>query len=451
MTKKLLALGMSIVMTAGSLSGYEVSAKDSFNSLNQVIDVGDKLYVQHDENNKDIYDLKKSGTGETTVYEQVFPTFTANKAWTTSGEYVDNLDTRPYSATAPEDYIPVSEGEQYFVRIYGVGHTKVNIDGVESVIWYAPILFFDENDSLISHELTNTVGASKQGVLITVPDNATKMHITMFNNQSFTLHKVLNLSDEEFDSLPIHRSKLEEDISSKYNEYQKDKTVYKKLNKGYVTFVNDDTRDDIEEYADLFKEKNIPLVLATVPELLIENATSQTKTRLDVARQVVADGGEIIAHNGGVLKQEGFSDYNTMYSFFVRTKQMFNHYGFDVNGIILAGGQGQVVGAQETERWASSIYSYSDLYGVKYDNKDIALDSAYFHYRTGLVNYANNLDRMKQEVDNAIANNQWVVFYFHNEKDIQSETLSQLLDYVNTKNADELEIVTYKEMYERML
>ena len=438
--KWLVTMVLFILMSS---RGIEANAQEEFQSLNTVIDVGDTIYVQHDTENNNVYDLKKSGTGTTTVYQVILADFTADKVWTTEGKYVDNVSsTAPHGATAPEDYVPVKAGEKYFIKTYGVGW---NSDGV----WYAPVIFFDDKDNMISHELANTLSKSKAGVMVTVPENATKMHLTMFNHQNFTLQKELNLTDKEFNNLPINRTALEAEIAQKYEEYQKDRTVYQKLDKAYITFVNDDTWGSIAEYAKLFESKNVPLVLATIPELLIENSSSKYESRLDIARKVEEVGGEIIAHNGGVLTQEGFSDYNTMYSFFVRSKQMFNHYGFDVNGIILAGGAGQVAGAQESEEWASSIYSYSDLYGMEYDKKEIALDSAYYHRRTGLGNFKNDLDRIKQTVDDAINNKSWLIFYFHTEQEIDLDLLSQTLDYVNSKDEAELEIVTYKEMYQK--
>lgn len=456
MRKKVILLTIFVLVTVlicTSINYTETYAKEEFVSLNPVIDVGEKIYVQHDENNNDIYDLQKSETGITTVYEPILAEFTANKAWTTSGEYIDNIVTRedgitivPHGATSPENYISVKEGEEYFIKMYGVGGIKLSDT---QFIWYAPVLFLDDNNNVISDELTNTLSKSKSGVIVTVPENATKMHLTMYGHQSFTLQKVLNLTDEEFDNLPINRTQLENEINQTYEEYKKDKTVYQKTDKAYITFVNDDTRSQVDVFADLFISKNVPLVLATVPNELIENASSEKETRLEVARRVEQAGGEIIAHNGGVLTQEGFSDYNTMYSFFVKTKQLFNYYDFDVNGIILAGGSGQVTGAEESERWASSIYSYSDLYGVEYDKKEIALDSVYYHRRGGLGNYGNDLDKIKQSIDEAIENKSWLVFYFHDSSEIQPEVLGDVLDYVNSKSETELETVTYKEMYQK--
>ena len=327
---------------------------------------------------------------------------------------------------------PTLCGIKFGIAAYGIGYAGQYEDG-SFMPYCAPVLFFNDKNELICDMLTNTLSATKNGVTITVPEGATRMHLTNYNNQNFTIQKVLYLTDKEFDNLPINRTDLEKEINEKYAAYQEDKTVYRNSEKACITFVNDDTWGSIDEFSEMFIEKDIPLVLATLPELLIENASSQKETRLDVARRVEAAGGEIIAHNGGVLTQEGFSDYNTMYSFFVRTKQMFNYYGFDVNGIILAGGQGQVPGAAESERWATSFYSYSDLYGVPYDKVGIALDSAYYHYRTGLGNFKSDYDKIISKIDEAIEKKQWLVFYFHSYSEIDKDVLAKVLDYVNSK------------------
>ena len=453
MKKRILLLVITILLF--NCACLQVHAKEEFTPLNPVIDVGNKIYVQHDEANNDVYDLQKSETGTTTVYEVILPKFTANKAWTNKGEYIDNFVKKengfmvPHGATAPEDYIPVKEGEKYFIKAYGVGYNGNNEDGSWKP-FYAPVLFFDDNNQFIIDALTNTMSKSKSGAEVTVPEGATRMHLTDYNHQNFTIQRILTLTDAEFDALPIiKKDEIQTKISQTYEEYQKDSTLYKKPDKAYITFVNDDTRSGIDEFADLFISKNVPLVLATVPNALLDNASAQKETRLDVARRVEAAGGEIMAHNAAPLTKEGFTDYNTMFSFFIRMKQTFNYYGFDVNGIILSGGAGQVTGAKESEEWASSFYSYSDLYGVEYKQKEIALDSVYYHYRGGLGNYQNDVEKIKQSIDKTIENKSWTVFYFHDENEITKETLEQVLDYVNSKSEDEIEVVTYKEMYQK--
>lgn len=426
---------------------------DNFEPKNALMDVGDKIYVQHDENHKDVYDLVKNESGDTVVYECILPTFTANKVWTTDGDFITNIAMNangtcsPYSATAPQNYIPVQPGEIYYIRTYGAGFVK--IPDTQQFVKYAPVLFLDDNDKVVADMLFNSLSASKAGVIITVPDNATKLHITMFGNQSFTLEKQIVLSEKEFEQIEANKKTFLENIDRNYEVYKEDRTVYQKPDKAYITFVNDDTRTGMDQYADLFLSKNIPLVLATVPELLIENASNQKETRLEVARRVVDAGGEILAHNGGVLTEEKLSDYNEMYAVFVKSKQIFNQYGLDVNGAILGGGVGMVTGREETEKWCSSIYSYADLYGVEYEHKMLALDSVYYHRRGGLGNYKSDFEALKAAVDNAIRDKSWSVFYFHEFSEIDEEVFSQLLDYINSKNENELEVVTYKQMYSR--
>ncbi|MDD6069417.1 MAG: leucine-rich repeat protein [Clostridiales bacterium] len=453
MKKRILLLVIMILIF--NCNCLQVHAKEEFTPLNPVIDVGNKMYVQHDESNNDVYDLQKSETGTTTVYEVILPKFTANKAWTNKGEYIDNFVKKengfmvPHGATAPEDYIPVKEGEKYFIKAYGVGGNGKKADGTFNP-YYAPVLFFDDNNKFICDRLTDTFSKSKAGVEVIVPKGATRMHLTDYNHQNFTIQRILELTDAEFDALPIiKKDEIQTKISQTYEEYQKDPTLYKKPDKAYITFVNDDTRSGIDEFADLFISKKVPLVLATVPNALLDNASAQKETRLDVARRVEAAGGEIMAHNAAPLTKEGFTDYNTMYSFFIRMKQTFNYYGFDVNGIILSGGAGQVTGAKESEEWASSFYSYSDLYGVEYKQKEIALDSVYYHRRGGLGNFQNDVEKIKQSIDKAIEEKSWTVFYFHDANEITTDTLGQVLDYVNSKSDSEIEVVTYKEMYQK--
>ena len=91
MKKRILLLAITILLF--NCDCLQVHAEETFTPLNPVIDVGKKMYVQHDEANNDVYDLQKSETGTTTVYEVILPKFTANKAWTNKGEYIDNFVT----------------------------------------------------------------------------------------------------------------------------------------------------------------------------------------------------------------------------------------------------------------------------------------------------------------------------------------------------------------------
>ena len=159
----ILVVIMSVIIIGANCAGKDTGLK----TLNPVIDVGDKIYVQHDSENKDVYDLQKSGTGTTTVYEVILPNFTADKAWTNKGEFVDNWlphpvrpeELTPLGATAPEDYIPVKAGEEYFIRAYGVGYTGQDEDG-SWWPWYSTVLFLNDNDEVMGEALSNTISAA---------------------------------------------------------------------------------------------------------------------------------------------------------------------------------------------------------------------------------------------------------------------------------------------------
>ena len=283
--------------------------KNDFTSVNPLIDVGDKIYVQHyeyEENEdwiqiRDTYQLTKSDTGITTVYEVILPNFTAHRAWTPDGVFMENValnykgNIEAHGATAPEDYIPVKAGEEYFFRLYGVWGTNNTVDG--KTYKYTPVLFMNDADEVVGTALHYEMSQSKKGKFVTVPEGATKMHLTNYNNQNFTIQKTLHLTDEEFDALTISQNDLENELDEKYEAFVQDRTVYDRFDKGYITFVNDDSWGTIHDYANMFIEKDVPLVLATLPDALVENSSSVEETRLQVARRVEQAGGEIIAHN----------------------------------------------------------------------------------------------------------------------------------------------------------
>lgn len=71
--------------------------------------------------------------------------------------------------------------------------------------------------------------------------------------------------------------------------------AYKTFDKGYVTFVFDDGRHDVDLVASIFAEFGFPLCLA-IPPVELTRVTNgingSTKTVKDVCNEVVANGGE---------------------------------------------------------------------------------------------------------------------------------------------------------------
>jgi hypothetical protein len=158
---------------------------------------------------------------------------------------------------------------------------------------------------------------STDGVELTVPNGAKKMHITNYNDQSLSIQKIINMTDNEIDTLCMNENIIMEKMNNSYKEYIKNPIVYKKINKAYLTFVLDDTGKGDEDYINLFIEKGIPLSLGTVPEELIDNTLSGTKTRLDIIKKLISTGkGEILGFVGK-LTEEAIGNFSEMYRVFI--------------------------------------------------------------------------------------------------------------------------------------
>ncbi len=445
MKKKVLSIVLLLVILVTNISYIKTFANTQVDLLDTMIDIDEEIYVQHDSNNQDIYLLESQGK-ETTVYQIINVTYTAKKQWTKDGLYIDDF-TEKNCATAPDDYISVNENETYFVRLYGVGDLYTGINGDE---WHltTPIVYFDDNNNVIGDALASTYSNSKTGVEITIPKGATRMYITNYNNQNISIQKKLTLNEEEFNKIKNKQDEILSSLDINYENIENDPILYDEMDKCYITFVNDDSRPDVDKFADLFISKNAPLCLAAVSDNLLNMASNLKETRLEVAKRVQEAGGEILAHNAPVITEDTINDNNFLYNYFVVQKQRLNQMGFNVNGIILAGGNGQITGSPLTARWTNSIYKYSDLLGEEYKNLS-GFDSVYFHSRSGLINYHNDIDKIKSDIDKAIENRDWKVFYFHDMTEVTLETLEKIIDYINSKGIDNVEIATYDTVYKK--
>ena len=87
-----------------------------FTPLNTLIDVGKDIYCQHDENNETVFQIKKSGNKYTKAYKIIIPIFSASKMWLKNGTLLDSPNTPKIGATNKNDYIPVKEGNNIFLK-----------------------------------------------------------------------------------------------------------------------------------------------------------------------------------------------------------------------------------------------------------------------------------------------------------------------------------------------
>lgn len=328
------------------------------------------------------------------------------------------------TATNADQYVSVVAGEVYRMTVSSV----VLLGSFNAT----QCVFLDDDDNFVATAF-DTLNY-KEDVLVTVPEGATRMHFTLWSNGSFSLERqttkpygVVNKVELENE---LYRNQLEQANFSR--------KTFAPFDKGYISFVCDDTRNSVSEIVNVFVNKGVPLCIAAIHSAF-NNLANGGGTVLDAVKKAVENGGEVLAHNGTPITEAEINDFDSMYEVFAKNKEMLEKYGFYPHGIILAGGTGQIVGDMRTDKWVRKYYLYSDLYG------ETSLGYPYYHYRTALSNLT--LDKAKAKVDDAIANKEWTIFYLHEWMEFSQSDMEALLDYINAKDERELGIKTYGEIY----
>lgn len=373
------------------------------------------------------------GTYENQIYENISLEAIAGKIWTSDGRCVTAADLgaeymSQFSCTPEEKPIVVEEGEIYRFNFYGSWFPEVG-----TVVFIA-----DDGQLVSSYCYSNSTYLSDQ--LITVPAGATQMYLTFYNNQNYSVERVHNIIGNDLSQIDVqtvYLKKMEENWKGRIAE---SKGNYN-LEKGYLTFVIDDCRADMDKIADIFEEYHMPLCVGAIYENLVNTASIGKETRLEVCRRIVENGGEILAHDAESITEEQTEDFYTMFKHFYTDKATLEDLGFEVNGIILAGGIGMVRESQETDMWARQHYLYSDLYGME------EYGEPYYHRRYWL---GGALDSYHTTIKNTADECIWTVFYLHDLNEVNETTLRNVLDYVATYNESKLEVVTYKEIYDEI-
>ena len=372
-------------------------------------------------------------THVTKAYEPIVFETVSNHVWTTDGQLTaastllgDSYKAK-YSCTPKDGYIPVEEGEKFRVTFYFAATQKI-----------AGILFLDDKDRVIeSLSFNSTTQISNQ--LISVPRGAKKMHLSLFSNQEYRVEKRIDLVGIELDTI-TEEAYIEESLKGMLLISKKSMSGYS-LDKAYITFVLDDCRPDMEKVVDIFGEYKVPLCIAAIHENLLYGCSNGEETRKDVCERVVACGGEILSHDTEVITEDSVSDFNNLVTEFFENKWILQQMGFDVNGIILAGGSGQLVGHPVTDVFARAFYEYSDLYGEQ------EYGEPYYHRRYWL---GNCLDTYEDVINDAVTEKKWIILYLHDLNEVNAEKLREILQYVTSLEEEDAEIVTYKTLYDMM-
>lgn len=340
----------------------------------------------------------------------------------TVGRYTSS-DTNYYgkvSGTKVDGYIPLTQGTKVRLQHTGrdSGHTFVMTDDDMNVLY--------------------TSGANTRVDTLTevdVPNGATRLYYCEYLNQTFIIETQIE-DDGRLDE-PT-QDMLDANYELSVAE-QGEKGIYNNL-KACFTFVLDDSIPSIDQTYAIFKANGIKTCSASIPRNYRSVTLNGDKCVIDIVREMVADGGEVLSHNGGALTSETQATDSFKYN--AITKQLLKDYGFNPTTIILAGGEGQdTIDFLQAEKWSRMYYKMSDKYG---------LVEPYKHDRVAFANF-NSLNNFKTSVNDAIANNKWVVYYMHGiNKETQVATyLNDALAYVKDKlDEGACEIKTYSEVYD---
>ena len=358
-------------------------------------------------------------------------------------EYIWGKIMSQYMSYTPKDApIEVNEGEVWKTKLSMTLRIQSHSTGI-AIATLAPIVICDENDNVI---WTKNSESGVAEIEFEIPAGGKKMYLTYYNSQPFTLQKkvVMSMSNIAQKDLEATKAQLKTQLDAHYRLYRRNRPTLQQSDKAYVIFVVDDLKDCVSTYADMFIERGLPLCLAVPPENLRQAALNGTESRKQVAKRVVAAGGEVLTHHGKALTVENFN-FDEAYNSFVISKEMLEKEGFEVNGTILVGGQTvEDIEAlrPEMEKWTSFLYKYSDRCGVA---------EPYWHARVGMYPAYLPYEQYQAKLATAIENKELIVFYWHDADNISDEDLAKYLDYFKSLSADDIEAVTYKEYYDKVL
>ena len=328
--------------------------------------------------------------------------------------------------------IAVSKGEKYKLTTV-IGYAKAYIMADANYDYLGNAYMYPQSSHAWKQEVVN----------ITIPDNCKYLLFTAASEYVgiFKLERLSGLTFEAKEDYDVYFD-LENWKERVSEEQAKNDFAWNAYDKGYVTFVMDDTRDQTGQFADLFISKNTPLCIGAIPSFLgnlVQNSVHGTTIK-EVLNAVVKNGGEILAHGGGTFSTALTADSTDedYYHAIVDSKKVLTKAGYEINGIITIGGGATAPDYEKCVKIMRPYYRYSDYYGhktgvIQYD-----------HERLGC--YGLTLENLKAKVDECVAKKSWLVLFWHSTNEITLDNMSALIDYINTVNA---EIITYKDLHDR--
>lgn len=232
-----------------------------------------------------------------------------------------------------------------------------------------------------------------------------------------------------------------------------EKFEWKNYDKAYITIRVDDIRHDVDLSAKIVNEYGFPLCIACIAKNMsqpVDGITSEEEkignTKLDVMKNVVLNGGEILNHPPEVIED---SDEENLQTNFIDTKYLIESEGFKVRGVAVADSFPPENIKQALENFITPFYDYSDGYGV-----NVAYNSS------STMMGSTSISKIKSLIDDAVTNKKWLTLVFHtldgtegtkiHESGYNEQILREELQYIkNYVDNGQLEVVTWNEHYNK--
>lgn len=342
----------------------------------------------------------------------------------------------------------VSEYEEYYIKNTD---TRVSNDNFALIAYYQDdnylksftLLYSQNNNSQqIDKRITIPSGCNKIKIAVTTTTYTTALEVTKIVKESVIGYLVENV-DKNTTSIAESNKKYEFEISNLKrrckNLEDKDPFDFKDFDGCYLSIVIDDGNSYLKGIYDLFKELEIPLC-AAVPSSAMDKTYDGNKI-LDVCKNIVEDGGEILCHNSSgsiyynddIEPDSSFEDY---YNAFVVQKQDLESMGFSPRGIIRHNYSTQ--NNPIANDWLQMYYDYSDSWGKSDDKR-------YNRPRTFLSSYS-SMDDLKTYIDTISAQNGWYPFCGHGTETLSTpESIREWITYAKEKGC---KIVTFSELFD---
>lgn len=215
------------------------------------------------------------------------------------------------------------------------------------------------------------------------------------------------------------------------NIEHKNDFAWSSFDKPYFVFIVDDTNNYLEGYANVFHSENVPLGCATIP-------TRLNDTHIATLNQVVADGGEVLAHYSG--SPTDATNDATWLTLTRDIKSQLEAKGFNVRGIIRA---------DQTAKKSVKGEKFCRMY-FDYANDQMGKSTQYDLPRVLMSKFA-NLNDFKDQIDADAQVNGIHGYGFHGlsqsgEEWITNENMTAIIQYIKSKG--NCVITTYSNLFD---